>query len=287
MIKFSLIDFLSDPTLNSLRLAMGAPLVPPFADNPELSSLSAKDLEDLGSRGIDLNDISKIEAAPDGTIIYKGKRVLLYIRDVNSINRRAEPRYHVAFCKTLEDMQKNSRFGRYVLANRDNGVFKVNFINGGGEKDIELDVCQNCLRHLRWNGFSLSLDRDSRELIVSKFTLLEFFKKYPKDLISVKPKYNTDTAPTNDYPPDWQEISNSIKLKRGYVCEQCSLNLRDNQRFLHAHHINGLKNDCRPENIKLLCIGCHAAEPMHGHMKAMPEYTTFMKIYHRRRIQGI
>ena len=261
---------------------MGAPLAPPFADRPELSSLSEKDLQDLGGRGIDVKDISEIEPGPDGTIFYKGKRVLLYIRDVTSVHRRTAPRYHVAFCRTLEDMQRNSRFGRYVVSNGDNGVFKVNFIHGGGEDDIKLDICQNCLAHLRWDGFSFSLDRTSRKSIVSKFIPLEFFKKYPKDLISIKPKYDTNTAPKNDYPPNWQEISDSIKLKRGYVCEQCSLNLQDNQRFLHAHHINGLRYDCRPENIKLLCISCHASEPMHGHMKAMPDYAKFKATYRGR-----
>lgn len=64
-----------------------------------------------------------------------------------------------------------------------------------------------------------------------------------------------------------------------YRCEQikCGIDLSvpDNQRFLHAHHVNADKSDNHPKNIKLLCIRCHADEFQHSHMKENPDYAIF------------
>jgi hypothetical protein len=45
---------------------------------------------------------------------------------------------------------------------------------------------------------------------------------------------------------------------------------------LHAHHKNGEKSDNKKENIEILCIGCHAEEYAHSHMKSLPEYKNFI-----------
>jgi hypothetical protein len=45
-----------------------------------------------------------------------------------------------------------------------------------------------------------------------------------------------------------------------------------------VHHINGLKSDDSPENLRVLCIGCHAEQPSHGHMRSMPDYRSYRRI---------
>lgn len=50
-------------------------------------------------------------------------------------------------------------------------------------------------------------------------------------------------------------------------------------KFLHIYHKNGHKNDCRPENLEILCIRCHGEEPMHGNMKGLAHYNEFLRIF--------
>ncbi|MCX4136776.1 HNH endonuclease [Paraburkholderia sp. SEWSISQ10-3 4] len=280
--SFQLPNFLSWNSLNVLRQEMGAPLATSFIPDHRFKEIDLPVLERLQNTGVDVK-FDEVEVLSDGTLAYKGYRVLLYIRDISTVGQQESmPKYHLAYCRTLDTMRRNSRFDRYVVANGESGKFLVNVIeNDIRTQHVRLNVCQNCLAHIHWNGFDMKTPRPTRGALVSTFALPDFFKKYPRDLMSVRPKYTFDTAPLNDYTHDWAEVSERTKRERGYRCGTCRTMLRQSDsKFLHVHHRNGQKYDNSDINLDVLCIRCHAEEPMHGHMKNLPEYKAFIARYH-------
>ncbi|WP_081075536.1 HNH endonuclease [Burkholderia stagnalis] len=274
-------DFLTWSTLNGLRQKMHAPLVERFGAKLEVTEIELPVIERLQGEGIDVT-ADQIQVLNDGTLTYKGYRVLVYIRDVPAMgNRNDMPKYHLAHCRTLETMYRNKRSGRYVVANSDSGLFQVNVMDGGvRSQHVRLSVCQNCLAHISWKGFDMQMARPNRLSIVGQFTLTEFFAKYPRDLMSVTPRHSSDTAPINTYTKDWDEVSTRTRSQRGYRCEKCSTVLAGAEsKYLHVHHRNGQKHDNSDGNLEVLCIGCHADEPLHTHMKGLPEYREFRRRY--------
>ncbi|KVD47587.1 HNH endonuclease [Burkholderia ubonensis] len=278
-------DFLTWSTLNGLRQKMRAPLVERFGAKLEVTEIELPIIERLRGEGIDVT-ADQIQVLNDGTLEYKGYRVLVYIRDIPAIgNRESMPKYHFAYCRTLETMYRNKRAERYVVANSDSGLFQVNMMDSGVRAEqVRLSVCQNCLAHIRWKGFDMQMARPNRLAIVGQFTLTEFFAKFPRDLMAVTPRYSSDTAPINTYTEDWGEVSARTRSRRGFTCEKCGIVLAGAEsKYLHVHHRNGQKHDNSDGNLEVLCIDCHADEPLHAHMKGLPEYREF---FHRHRGQS-
>jgi len=282
MSNFKLINFLEDTRLNGLRYEMGAKLIQSSVGSRKVDLLDPDALRRLGQEGIDIDDFSHIKIEHDKTLSYKGKRVVIYIRDVKEYkDNQSLPKYHFSFCTTLEQMRQNNRWHRYVVANREDGVFVVNFVGDRAEsKTMRLNVCQNCLALISWDGFSYALPKPPREVILRAFSLSRFFERFPKDLLSVVPRYTVDTAPLNDYSEDWGLISEGLKRRRGYCCEKCNLQLAGADRmYIHVHHRDGDKTNNTDGNLEVLCIRCHAETPMHSHLKANPQYLSFIAKY--------
>lgn len=81
-----------------------------------------------------------------------------------------------------------------------------------------------------------------------------------------------------DYSAEWwQALSLWHRKEKAWRCEECSLLLDEDTRYLHTHHVQGTQhNDL--EELKVLCIGCHAE--YHPRMKKCHEdYKPFMKRY--------
>jgi hypothetical protein len=277
-------DFTDHAGLIGLRRSMRAEAPGSFSLSYRPDKLTIAELEQLATDGKDVS-IDDVVVLKDGTLGYKDSRVLVYIRDFSQDGGRSwVPRFHVSDCRTLQQQREQNRFGHYVVATRDDGFFQVNLIRRGRQitpQHMRLDVCQNCLDKLRFDGFSLNASRRSRRMIVSRFTIPRFFEEFPRSLISFRPVHAAETAPTNTYPVDFEIVSERLKAQHGWKCESCSRDLSrpPDRKYLHVHHRNGMKNDNHDGNLKVLCLGCHAKEPQHAHLRKLSEYGEFIQIF--------
>lgn len=263
-----LIDFLSFQPFEKLRQDMDAPLVDPISEIV-INGLDANEIRAIGLEGIDINSLDVLDIDDNGTLVYKNTRVILYIRDwsySSSSNNQSMPKFHVSNCRTLQDMRLRGRGARYVIATREDGVFIVNKItNGLVEKGIQakLDVCKNCLADLNWSDYSSGGDKNK---IFNSFSLTDFFKKYPKSLLSQRTMLDDQEATFNHYVDDWNSISFELRQSKNWKCESCNTDMKDKKDKLDVHHKNGIKYDNNPSNLKVLCRTCHAKEPGHEHL---------------------
>ena len=275
-------DFSKHVGLNQLRQQMGAKLHPWKSGG----SWDPIDIE-LDGDGKEILP-EEIEPALDGTLGYKGRKVVVYIRDqytfgsYESVNpdEWVDPeqlcRFHVADCPTLKTMRSQKRYSRYVVATRTDGKFIVNFMIGNGvhEKgqrvERRLYVCKHCLNALDYQNYRNN--KTQQDKIRESFDLNEFFETYGSQIID-EPTGIDRTAPVNTYPSNWAQIARDYKEKVGWKCEGCSRDLVKRREFLHVHHINTQKSDNREENLRALCIRCHAEQ--HPHMKLLSQYDLF------------
>ena len=202
----SLPRFDTDPTFARLRKRMGAtrlgsfspPPVAPLDPLPQ-DHVSEGESADLASRGLDVG-AGEVRLLPDGTLAFKNRRVLLYIRtpisaapedpDIDESWRSARrwssgaedsgPRFHIANCRILESMRQSGRGHRYVVSTRIDGQFEL-VSPGGSVTTRALRVCKNCLERLDWQGFG-RVSGQERDLRVNSFSLSDFFKTYGRTL---------------------------------------------------------------------------------------------------------
>jgi hypothetical protein len=123
-------------------------------------------------------DFDDVEVVLDGTLRYKGQRVIFYIYDINGYQNDFKlPRYHIADCATRQAMRTLDRSSRFITSNRQDGLFPVR-VNGRQIPGQKLLVCQHCLRLINWNGFGMHMTSDERAVLVSSFVVKDYFSKY-------------------------------------------------------------------------------------------------------------
>lgn len=253
-------------TVNFSTLKQAISLMEPDQKGEFILQLQEKKLEKLDLELAEGKDVELKDVDIDsGLLSYKGRQVLLYIKDHGSGVQSAintpysGKKFHVADCATLKSMREQGRFERYVATNDTSGEF---LISGEGiEGKATLRVCQNCLNALNYKGWSTG---GVRSEILNGFDMATFFATY-SSFFPHMPSRKADKAQTN-YSEDWAKISSHYRVEKDFECEQCSVNLRSHRGLLHVHHINGVKSDNKKSNLKALCIDCHSKQPMHGHM---------------------
>lgn len=162
--------------LNALQRAMGI--------EGATVTLTQEDLTKLRKEGIDVSG-DEIVADPEGVLRYKGEAVVLYIRDQYGGSRGKQGdadvsyyKFHVADCRTLHRMRTAGRGERYVVSNRDDGLFPVKpaFAASGPAHLLRMSVCRDCLHKLDWDGYRAYIQ--GRPFGPTQFDIREFFRTY-------------------------------------------------------------------------------------------------------------
>jgi hypothetical protein len=271
--------------------------------NIHSSSLDPREqlLFELG-KGIEIK-LNEVDVGPGPLLTYKGEQVILYIKDTGSSlwTLKNEPeksrRFHIAECQTLESMRSAGRFERYVVTNRMDGVFLVDWLDPEsyerGETEAELKVCKNCLSCINWRGYEtapnqanlLAKNQHSKRSIWNEFLISEFLMDYSTFFHS-RPSRLDINAELNAYVSDWQSISERRKRNQNWSCESCHVNLSELKGYsIHCHHLSGVVTDNSDRNLKVLCAICHSKQPFHHRMKVPTQLRS--KIEHFKIEQGL
>ncbi len=220
---------------------------------------------DVGLKdGIEIN-IGDLDSGTS-LISYQGRQVLLYIRDHGTMYdiAVADPskgnRFHIAWCRTLEDMRTKNRFERYHVTNSLDGLFEIDDANGR-HQEVKLRVCKNCLERLNYRNSS---DRVIKMKVFNTFVMKDFFAHYstcfrhmPQGLFKAK---------NSGYVEGWKEISSKVRGREGYICSDCGVDMSLHRNLCDVHHKDGVKYHNTTDNLEVVCRDCHRKKPQHGGM---------------------
>jgi hypothetical protein len=274
-----LINFHQSKTMSNLLKKMGAELKT-MATNVAWENIDDEKLKELLQTGETHIDISEIDV--DNKVLkYKGKKIIIYIRDQYQKFYHKGYKYHLSNCKTITNAIIQKRKSRYVISLRTDGIFKINLMQDEiiVERDLNepLTVCKNCLTNLNYKGFN-NISYAEKNIIYEKFNLKEYFKEFEKveqGLFDFQQEINT---PINTYNPDFTKRSLEFRESKGFICQECNIDLSKNHKYLHVHHIDGNKSNDNYYNLKAFCIECHSKQPQHGRLRHHPDYQGFLKL---------
>lgn len=254
-----------------------------LAQAKKILETSGKDIENIAD--IFVNDNGELfDLLPDGTLV----KVNLYIAiktvdhyTLASIQSEDLYKYHLYQCSTISTMFNSGRKHRYKLNTREDGTFFYTFNDFNGNlletrENQKLNICKNCLK--KFLGKSFASDED-----VANFDLRKFHQQnssfFDFDTSSIE---KGEEAKPNLYSRKWTQISNQIKTKHDYTCQECGWkpNNHYEKRFIHTHHQNGDKNNNGEDNLKVLCIKCHSeVDTYHTRIKSSVNYKEFSALY--------
>ena len=253
---------------------------------PDFSKLFEPLINDMGasedqidfqlSVGLEISISSPDLNRTEDGFFYKGRRVLVYIRDQYPKHADKGYKFHICVCTAIRRMDKAGRISRYVVTTNTSGTFRVNLIESyrHTEKEIDMKVCKYCLSQLSYKRYSYN-----KVQVYENFSIEDFFQSYGS-FIGTPPSQNEFEPDVNVYPPDWRKLSRRYRDLVDWTCEECTINLEESGRkFLDVHHIDSNKANNSESNLEALCIKCHSEKPAHRWVKNQPRFKEYERLY--------
>ncbi len=230
-------------------------------------------MRQLKNEGLDIkvSDILSTNAGELFVILENGsiKKAVIHIGDISNWNESwGYPRFHIYFCKTIEEMQNKGTKNIYRASGRKDGKFYLT--KNKKEGDETLEICSYCLTQYN-NQFKSHKTRKN-------FNLKEWIENPISDPKLPKVDLDHCTVP-NCYTKKWPKISKMVREQARYICQACKKDFSSEEckEFLHVHHKDSDKTNNTTENLTPLCIECHSAEYNHGHIKQQLMYKKWQK----------
>ncbi|SHN93395.1 HNH endonuclease [bacterium endosymbiont of Bathymodiolus sp. 5 South] len=225
------------------------------------------------NEGVDTN-LADVYTSSEGelfTVLKDGsiRKTIVHICDISNYKTEWNlPKFHIFECATLTKMRNANRGHRYKKASRNDGKFWMIHTTGG--KYEYLNICNNnCLEQHN------SIYNNQRVASFNVKSYLDAPIQHVQPYITNK--LDMTTIPSS-YADNWPDISKERKQYYKWICQECFYDLNNCRKYLHTHHINADITNDKHENLKVLCIECHAKEFKHGHIKQTSQYSSFLQL---------
>lgn len=172
-------------------------------------------------------------------------QVFMYKRDYRLI-KYGKPRYHLCNCEVIQDFINSGSFTQHYRYTNTQQVEVLNMDKGYTEETIDnLPLCKYCA--------NIMSQRYNTNMTSDQF--VEILKEAGK--ATEQEEAEVDIF---GYVKNWPQISEAKRALENYTCEQCGYQANNafDRRFIQVHHIDGNKLNNKKENLKCLCIRCHA-----------------------------
>lgn len=172
-------------------------------------------------------------------------QVFMYKRDYRLV-KYGKPRYHLCNCEVIQDFINSGSFTQHYRYANTQQVEVLNMDKRFAEETIDnLPLCKYCA--------NIMSQQYKTNMTSNRF--VEILKEAGE--ATEQEKAEVDIF---GYVRNWPKLSEAKRAMANYTCEQCGYHAENTftRRFIQVHHIDGNKLNNNEENLKCLCIRCHA-----------------------------
>ena len=172
-------------------------------------------------------------------------QVFMYKRDYH-LDRFGKPRFHICKCQVIQGFINSGGFREHYRYANTQKVDVLNMDNNNSKEVVDdLPLCSFCAEIMKRQFQSDMTSDDFVEVLKAAGEATEEESK-EVDIFG--------------YVKEWPKISEAKRELENYTCEQCGYQANNafDRRFIQVHHIDGNKLNNKKENLKCLCIRCHA-----------------------------
>ena len=149
------------------------------------------------------------------------------------------PKFHIVKCKVIQEFLDSGTFNhRYNFSNSEKNDLRDKE-SGHLYENKELSLCGYCKKQI---NSEIDTTRDFHDLLGD----FEKVEDIEVDIFG--------------YPKGWEQLSRAYRELHDYTCEECGIQVKKalDKRFIQVHHVDGDKTNNSDNNLRCLCILCHA-----------------------------